>query len=304
MEDFRTLLVLRAARETGVLDALVASADTPAAVAEQAGVTERAAEVVVAVLVDRGFLTWVSGAVEPTNRMLGFITKTDVRSIGSLPHALDVADALVALPAAMEGDDVPAGSDTDRAFRNRLGAAAARDDAAVRAAVTAAVHERPGAESVVVVGDDAGHHAVECARRGFDVAAHHDDRVVDAIRPVLAAEPVELVGGGVAEPVDAAADLAVIPHTLSRRSPTAAQDVVRAASESVSAAGGTVAVVDTFGSAPGLSAALLATTPGGAVRDADRVASWLADAGLTDVRTSDVPGTEHRVVAGRRRAVQ
>ncbi|MDL0124722.1 hypothetical protein PNQ92_04785, partial [Halobacterium salinarum] len=137
MEDFRTLLVLRAARETGVLDALVASADTPAAVAEQAGVTERAAEVVVAVLVDRGFLTWVSGAVEPTNRMLGFITKTDVRSIGSLPHALDVADALVALPAAMEGDDVPAGSDTDRAFRNRLGAAAARDDAAVRAAVTA-----------------------------------------------------------------------------------------------------------------------------------------------------------------------
>ena len=105
--DYRELLLLRAARETGVLDALVSAADTPTEVADQAGVTERAAAATVGALVDLGFLEWVGGGVEPTNRMLGFVTKTDVRSIGSLPRELDVADALVDLPGTMRSGERP-----------------------------------------------------------------------------------------------------------------------------------------------------------------------------------------------------
>jgi hypothetical protein len=302
--DYRELLLLRAARETGVLDALVSAADTPAEVAEQAGVTERAAAATVGALVDRGFLEWVGGGVEPTNRLLGFVTKTDVRSVGSLPRELDVADALVDLPEAMRSGGSPAfGVDDETARRNRLGAAAARDDAEVRAAVTAAVRERPDAESVLVVGDDAGQHAVEFAHRGFDVALRHDTEVVDALRPLLASEPVELVPGRVAEPVDANADLVVLPHALCPRSGDEIRDVVSAATESA-APDGVVAVVDTFGSDPGLTAELLATTPAGAVREQSTVADWLAETGLAAVGTTDVPGTRYGVVAGRRRAVQ
>lgn len=305
MDDYRELLLLRAAREAGVLDALVSAADTPDEVAEQAGVTERAAERTVGALVDMGFLEWVDGAVQPTNRLLGFVTKTDVRSVGSLPRALDVADALVGLPAAMQsGDRASASVDNGTALRNRLGAAAARDDADVRAAVTAAVREHPGAASVLVVGDDAGQHAVEFARRGFDVALRHETAVVDALRPLLAPEPVELVPGPVTAAVDAAADLVVLPHALAERSADDGRETVAAARESASEDGGVVVAVDTLGSDPGLTAELLATTSDGAVREPEAVVGWFADAGLADTGTVEVPGTGYGAVAGRRRAVQ
>jgi len=302
--DYRELLLLRAARETGVLDALVSSADTPAEVAEQAGVTERAAEATVGALVDLGFLEWVGGGVEPTNRMLGFVTKTDARSIGSLPHELDVADALVDLPEAMQTGEVPEfGVDEETTLRNRLGAAAARDAAEVRAAVTAAVREHPDAESVLVVGDDAGQHAVEFAHRGFDVAFQHERAVVDALQPLLAPEPVELVAERATEAIDADADLVVLPHALCTRSDANARELLAAAGESA-ATDGVVVAVDTFGSDPALTAELLATTAGGAVRERSTVAEWFAESGLAAAATGDVPGTRYGVVAGRRRAVQ
>ena len=302
--DYRELLLLRAARETGVLDALVSAADTPAEVAEQAGVTERAAEATVGALVDLGFLEWVGGGVEPTNRMLGFITKTDVRSVGSLPRELDVADALVDLPAAMRSGETPEfGVGEETTLRNRLGAAAARDDAEVRAAVTAAVREHPAAESVLVVGDDAGQHAVEVAHRGYDVVFRHEPKIVDALRPLLAPEPVELVSGSVTEPLDADADLVVLPHALCGRSDAEARELLAAAGESA-AEDGVVVVVDTFGSDPGLTAELLATTEAGAVREQSTVTEWFTESGLADAATTDVPGTSYGVVAGRRRAVQ
>jgi len=302
--DYRELLLLRAARETGVLDALVSSADTPAEVADQAGVTERAAEATVGALVDLGFLEWVGGAVEPTNRMLGFVTKTDVRSVGSLPRKLDVTDALVDLPAAMRSGEVPGfGVDGETTLRNRLGAATARDDAEVRAAVTAAVREHPAAESVLVVGDDAGRHAVEFAHRGFDVALRHEREVVDTLRPLLAPEPVELVPGSVTGAVDADIDLVVLPHALCARSDDDARELLVAAGESA-AEDGVVVAVDTFGSDPALTAELLATTRAGAVREQSTVAEWFRESGLADVATADVPGTCYGVVTGSRRAVQ
>lgn len=302
--DYRELLLLRAARETGVLDALVSAADTPEEVAEQAGVTERAAAAAVGALVELGFLEWVGAGVEPTNRMLGFITKTDVRSVGSLPRELDVADALVDLPDAMRSGELPEfGVDEETTLRNRLGAAAARDDAEIRAAVTAAVREHPEAESVLVVGDDAGQHAVEFAHRGFDVALRHEPEVVDALRPLLAPEPVELVPGSLTEPVDADADLVLVPHALCTRSDAEARDLLSAAGESA-AEGGAIVAVDTFGSDPALTAELLATTAAGAVRERSTVVDWFAESGLLDAATAGVPGTTYGVVAGRRRAVQ
>jgi hypothetical protein len=297
--DYRELLLLRAARETGVLDALVSSADTASEVAEAAGVTERAAETTVGALCDMGFLERVGGGVEPTNRMLGFVTKTDVRSIGSLPHRLDVADALLALPETMATGELPEPTDRERAHRNRLGAAAAEDDARIRAAVTAAVREHPDADSVLVVGDDGGQHAVEFAARGFDVALRHDAETVDALRPLLAPEPVELVPGDPREAVDADADIVYLPGVARRHSPAANRDLLAAARDAA-ASDGVVVHVDAFDSAPALAAELLATTDAGRVHETDAVVEWFADAGFRDTGTADVPGTPYGLVAGRR----
>jgi hypothetical protein len=314
--DYRKLLLLRAARETGVLNALVSNAQTPEDVAAETGVTERAAVMTVDALLDMGLLEDVSRGVEPTNRMLGFVTKTDVRSIGQLPHHLNRVDALVDLPETMQTGDVPErGPDWTR---NRLGDQAAEDDAWVRAAVTTAVRERPAADSVLVVAGGAGQHAVEFARRGFDVTMLDDPAVVEAVTPLLEHERVDLVAGnpldGVDGDHDGDGDFDIVFHARvarehgpddNRRLLVSAQ---RAASE-----GGLAIHVDSFATEDGdsggtadaaLTAELLATTADGECHEEAAVGEWFTDAGFADVRASDVPGTPYRFVAGDRRSIQ
>ena len=322
--DTRELLLLRAARETGVLDALVSDADTPAEVAESAGVTERAARLTVDALCDMGLLERVNDVrksqsdfrspsesqsdsedgVEPTNRMLGFITKTDVRSIGRLPHELDRLDALLSLPETMESGDPPLlNADWTR---NRLGARAAEDDACVRAAVTAAVREQPDADDVLVLADGPGQHAVEFARRGFDVTLLDDPETVDAIDPLLEHERVSLVAGDPLESVDGEFDLVVYPRVAREYGPEDNRHLLSSARESLREDGLAVHL-DAFrdGDADAaLVAELLARTDAGDYYREETVGGWFSDAGFADVRAGDVPGTGLRFVAGRRRSIQ
>lgn len=306
--DYRELLLLRAARETGTLDALVSSADTAEEVAADAGITERAAELTVEALLELGLLAAVSEGVEPTNRMLGFVTKTDVRSIGRLPHHLDHVDALVDLPETMRTGAVP--DRTGDWTRNRLGDQAAEDDAAVRAAVTAAVREHPGADSVLVVAGGAGAHAVEFARRGFDVTMLDDPAVVDAVSPLLAHERVDLVAGDPLEGVDG--DYDIVFHARVAREHGADENRrLLAAARNAASESGAVLHVDAFADADGddasdaaVTAELLATTEHGRCHAESAVGEWFTELGFADVRTGDVPGTPYRFVAGDRRAIQ
>ena len=302
--DYRELLLLRAARETGVLDALVSNAYTPADVAREAGVTERAARVTVDALVDMGLLEEVEAGVEPTNRMLGFVTKTDVRSIGRLPNELDTVEALVDLPETMETGDVPAkpGDWT----RNRLGARAAEDDASVRAAVTAAVREHPDAADVLVVAGGPGQHAVEFARRGFEVTMLDAPAVVEAVDPLLERERVDLVAGDPLEGVDGEFDIVFHAEVAREYGPDDNRQLLAAASDAA-AADGLAMHVDAFRGETidaAVAAELLATTERGACYEEGAVGEWFADAGFADVRAGDVPGTDYRFVAGRRRVTQ
>jgi hypothetical protein len=190
-----TVAALRAARETGALDALLDDADTPSDVAARTDLDARAAGVLVDVLADRGFFEPVDGAYEPTNRALGLLTKTDLRSIGTTPRDVDRFDAYAALPETLTDDDpVEAARDarSDDHERNRLGARQATDDAAVNAAVSAAQRTAPGATSVVDVGGSPGQHATEFAARGHDVTLRDTLDRVDAARPLLAPRDVEL----------------------------------------------------------------------------------------------------------------
>jgi SAM-dependent methyltransferase len=305
--DTRELLLVRAARETGVLDALVSDADTPEEVAESAGITERAARLTVDALCDMGFLERVNDSVEPTNRMLGFITKTDVRSIGRLPHELDRLNALLSLPETMESGDPPLlNADWTR---NRLGARAAEDDAGVRAAVTAAVREQPDADDVLVVADGPGQHAVEFARRGFDVTLLDDPEVVDAIGPLLEQERVSIEAGNPLHGVGDATgefDLVVYPEVAREYGPEDNQQLLSSAHDALRE-DGLVVHVDAFRDGEpdaALVAELLARTGSGDCYREGTVGGWFSDAGFADVRAGDVPGTDLRFVAGRRRSIQ
>ncbi len=294
------LAALWAARETGLLEALLTEAATPAAAAAAAGVTERAATVVVATLVDEGYLTAVGDGYEPTNRALGLLTKTDVRSLGTTPRRLDLFDALCALPETMETGRPPDASE-DRE-RNELGAAAAMDEATVRAVVTAA--RRPGtAEDVLVLAGAPGRVATEFADRGCSVTVVDGEDAVGVTRPLVRDRDVECVTAPVTELPPERFDLAVAVDYTHRLPPGENRHLASTVCDLLTGGGHLVLIDRLRGRSPGanaLAVEALATTVGGDAYTEERYRDWLDDGGYDDVAVRDVPGTDRQAVVGRR----
>lgn len=302
--DYRTLLLLRAARETGIVDALVTSATTVDEVAEETGVTRRAARITVDALVDAGFLEPLEEGLEPTNKMLGFITKTDVRSIGSVPHELDRLERWFDLPETMRSGEPP--TKPPNWTRNRLGAMAAMDESTIRAFVTAAVHEHPDVERVLDVRGGAGSYAREFARRGYVVTLVEAPEVVEVDEPLLQHESVDLV------PTESVTDLPatddeegydlVFCARVARAHAAATNRSLLAAAYDVLAPGGTVVFIDALrdqaADASLVAAEMLAQTDEGDVYGEQAFGEWFGDAGFERLRTAEVPGTDHQLVAG------
>lgn len=301
------LLALRAARETGVLEALMDRAGTPEEVAAETDVTEAAAERTVSVLADLGFLEAVDGEYEPTNRALGHLAKRDVRSIGAVPHALDTVEALVDLPNTME-TGVPPG-EPDDATLHRLGAHATTDEAVVRACVTAAIRAAPDAERVVDLCGGSGVYAAEFAARGRDVTLVDSVDSVEAIEPLYRNADITLHAGTPAT-LDRPFGLAFAAGTASRMDPAEVGNLLEAAVEALDD-DGTLVLADVFADgtdADASEAAVtadvvgLATGHGGA-HEAAAVREWLRAAGFGDVRLERIPGTDLRAATACKRTV-
>ncbi|MFC6836664.1 methyltransferase [Halomarina ordinaria] len=295
----RELLLLLTARRTGVLDALTTSTGTAGGVARETGVEERAARLVCEALDERGFLRRVGGEYQPTNRLLGFLAKTDIRSIGRRPHELDALEAWLALPDTMRTGEAPARPPDWTA--NALGSRAARDEAAVRAAVTAAVHRAPRAERVLALADGPGRHAVEFARRGYDVTLLDAPDVVDAVAPALEHEAVTLVAGDPLAGDYPDAGLVFAEGLLTRYDGEHLERVFAATRAALPVGGAAVFVGAVRGETPGATLRALdayATRAEGRAHAAGDLTDRLADAGF-DAEVGEVPGLAERAVAGR-----
>ncbi|NHN61185.1 MULTISPECIES: methyltransferase [Halorussus] len=317
--DYREALLLWAARESGVLEAVATDAGTPAEVAASADVTERAARITLEAMAELGYLEAV-GDEEPggtddsdgidvqyeiTNRALGFVAKADVRSIGSTPHALDCVDRWLALPETMRTGSPPdAEAVSEDRTANFMGAMASVDDATVRASVTAAVHRNPDAERVLDAGGGPGVFAKEFVRRGLDVTLVDRPDVIDVDRRFLEHEPIELVAGDVTEglPEDGF-DIVFgsrVAHTLS---PDANRQFLANAYDALDPGGAVVLTDKVRGRAEDaalFAAHMLAQTEAGDTYTEAQFADWLDAAGFADVEVRDVPGTGDQVIAGRR----
>ncbi|MFD1511726.1 methyltransferase [Halomarina rubra] len=300
-DDARERLLCHAARRTGVLDALATTTGTVDGVAAETGIDPQAAELLVEALAARGFLELVGGEYQPTNRMLGFLTKTDVRSIGRLSHELDRLDAWLAFPDTARGEDPPR---SDHWLRNDLGARAARPEAWVRAAVTAALRESPDAETVTVVGDAPGPHAVEFAARDRDVTLVDTAERVAASRAGLEHEAVTLrecdYADGEALPT---ADLVAGVGVLHRLDDDHVDTLLRSARE----AAPTCVFVEPVAGVEGddgrarlvaLDAYALDGTA--SVHDREEFRSLVEEAGFDSAAVVEVPGLADRAVVGRR----
>ncbi len=295
------LAALWAARETGLLDALLTEADTPAAAADAAGVTERAAEVVVGTMVEEGFLTRVDDGYEPTNRALGLLTTTDVRSIGETPRRLDVFDALCTLPETITTGSAPARSGDWT--RNELGAAAALDDDTVRAIVDETLRPDADARDVLVLAGAPGRVANAVADRDRSVTVVDGHDAIEVTRPLVSGRDVECVTAPVTELPPERFDLAVAVDYTHRLPPDENRHLVAAAHDLLTA-GGHLVLVDRLrgrsAAAMELAIEALATTEGGGTYPADRYCSWLRDGGFADVDVRDVPETDRQAVVARR----
>ncbi|WP_255198633.1 methyltransferase [Halorarius litoreus] len=294
----RELLVLWAARECEVLDALATSAGTPEDVATETGITPVAADTLVTALADRGLVEQVGDEYEPTNRLLGFLTKTDLRSIGRLPHALDTFDAWLALPETARTGTPP--DPSEYATRNELGTEWSRDDTTVRATVTAAVRAHPDADSVVVLRDGPGRHAREFLARGFEVTLVETPERADAAAPLLRPTEVRLETGGYVDSIPQT-DLVCAVDLTRRHTPEENRAWLRAAQAALEPGGAVVAVEPLRDHTP--DAALLdvetLATGGARISEEATVREWFENAGFA-LDLEPVPGTDRVALVGRR----
>ncbi|GAB7094369.1 hypothetical protein JCM30237_15210 [Halolamina litorea] len=297
--DTPTLALLWAARETGLLRALLREPGGAPEAADAAGVTERAATIVVDTLVDLGFLHRMDDGVEPTNRALGLLATRDLRSVGTTPAALDRFGAYAELPRTMQTGVPP--MEPDDGLRHRLGAVEATDDATVDATVEAALAAAPDAERALVIADGPGPHARALAERGLDVTLLDGAVEAEAVEPLLSGTSVTVRAASLAD-VATTFDLVLSVDAAWRASPDENRFTVAAAAETV-APGGAAVLVEPLGdrspAAPRVATAALATGTGRPYDEAE-VTAWFEGAGLVAVETADVPGTPYQAVAGRR----
>ncbi|WP_435062862.1 methyltransferase domain-containing protein [Halobaculum sp. EA56] len=290
------LFLVWAARRTGVLEALLSTAGTPAEVAAETDVSEPRAARLVEALATLGFLEAVDGEYEPTNRALGMLAKRDVRSIGPIPHELDVLDELVGLPETLETGVPP---ERHREWEaNALGAHYATDDATVRACVTAAVRAAPDAETVVDLCGGSGAYAAEFAARGLDATLVESPAAVDLLGRVHG-DRVTLHAGP-ATALDGSFGLAFLGDALSGMDSAEARATLSAAVDLLGDGGALVAtdvLDDGSEAAVAAEARGLAAGHGGA-HDPAAVRDWLTEAGLADVRVDPVPGTDRHAAVG------
>lgn len=289
---WRTVALLWAARRCGAIEALTTTAGTPAAVADAADIEEAAAERLIEALVAEGFLARVGEEYEPTNRLLGFLTKRDLRSIGRLPAELDAFDCWVGLPETMAGETPPEQVDS---CRNRLGREAAIGETRLRSEVTTAVHAAPEGDRVAIIGDGPGRRAVEFADRGWEVTLLETPERIEAVDSLLRRRAVET---RVFDPTDLpSCDLAVFVGALSERRADAASTLTAQAGVAAEAA----VFLDTFYGVTD-DAALAdidrLAVDDGRVHEADAVRSWLADS-FADVAIDSVPASPFSAAVGR-----
>lgn len=298
--DTPELALLWAARETGLLDALLTEVGTAAEAAALTDVSERAARIVVEALVDLDFLRRVGDEVEPTNRALGLFATEDVRSIGRLPHAIDLFDRYRTLPEVME-TGAPR-NPPDGWTRHELGARAAVDSSTVLAVADAVNVAHPDATNLLELCGGPGRYARELCDRGFDVTLLDGPAVIDAVAHSLASTDVRLEAGSFVDLGDGKYDVVYavdVAWSLSREENAM---LVASAAKALAADGVFILVEPLRGHSEAAVETMvrsLATGFGECYAEAD-VAGWCFEVGLERVEVADVPGTTYQAIAARR----
>jgi SAM-dependent methyltransferase len=299
--DHGELFLLRACRDTGVIAALLDAPKPPETVAEETGITERAARTTLATLADLGYASESGGEYRATERLQGFDPETPVTERGMLPHRLDILENYLDLPELMRTGEYPEPDAED--LENYVAGMATIDERVVRGAVTAAEHAHPRPERVLDVGGGIGLFAREFARRGASVTLLDNPAVIDLAEPRLEGTGIELRGGDAVASLPEGFDLAFCGRLTVSMSHEENEQLFANLFDALEP-GGTVAcmeyVRDRSDVGPLFGFHMLTMSPTGNTYTADQYRTWLTDAGFENVSIDPVVGTDFQLVTGHR----
>lgn len=294
------VFVLWACRETGVLDALRRGDTDPESIAEETGITERAATIGLAALVDLGYAQAHDGTFRPTERLQVFDPETPVTDRGILPHRLDSLENYMNLPEVMKSGTV--GDVSGRELRNYVGGMAVIGDSTVRAGVTAAERVHPRPRRVLDVGGGIGRFSREFSRRGANVTLLEAPEIVDIVRPHLGETDIELVAGDALEDLPGGFDLVFSSRLTVSFSPAENERYFENVYEALESGGTIVDMEYVRGrsdAAAMFAVHMLTMSETGNTYPPDRYHSWLDGAGFRDSSVSTIPGTDFQAIAGK-----
>jgi len=173
------IFLLWAARETGVFEALFEGAKSAPELADEAGITQRAAEVTLENLREQGYVAHSKEGYEATEALDGLRPDVGVLEQGVLPHRIDSLEYYMDLPRIMRTGEAP--EHTEEGLRRYMGAMSTIDEATVRQIVTVAEHAHPQPDTVLDVGGGPGRMSAEWRARGADVTTVDLPPVVDIL---------------------------------------------------------------------------------------------------------------------------
>jgi SAM-dependent methyltransferase len=292
-----------ACRETGVIDELIEGPKRSAEVAAGAGITDRAAEIVLEALVDLDYAARTGEAYEAADRLAVFDSDTDPLDRGILPHRVDSLENYMQLPEIMRTGETP--DHTREGFLNYVGAMATIEDATVREIVTVTEHAHSRPERILDVGGGPGRFSAEFTRRGGDVTLFDQAEVLDLLESRHDSLGVDVVGGDATESLPTGYDLVFSARMTTSFTPADLRDYFGNAFEALNPGGtfvcaervrGHSAVDDRF------AVHMLTLAETGNTHTESEYRSALGDVGFADVTFVDVPRTEFQAIIGHRPA--
>ncbi|MFB6254441.1 MAG: hypothetical protein ABEI06_07520 [Halobacteriaceae archaeon] len=153
------------AREVGILDKIVYETDTIAELQASTDINPVFIKELVTLLEKMGFVEHIDGTYEPTNQLLGFITKTDIRSIGNLPYSLDIIHAINTFPECVKHGK----SFEKPSLPNILGAIEAIDNDILLTAIYHILEHKKSEGPIVLFSEGGGTFANRIHHYGQDV---------------------------------------------------------------------------------------------------------------------------------------
>jgi SAM-dependent methyltransferase len=299
-------VVLMAALEVGLIEALLERPRSPAEVAQGLGLDGRATARVIGVLVDAGYLERRGDEVVVATEVRPLVDPADPAYVGNrLLHLHHLLGRWVQLPDVLRHGGPARFERTRESLQAFIGSmrVGARQRAGPLADLLAALF--PDTKTVLDVGGGPGTQALAFQDHGWQVTVLDFPDVIDLMADDLARAGIAAVRADATQGIPTGDfDLVFCGNLFHSMSPAECETVVKGAAGALRT-GGALAILD-FLRGTGLSSSLFAVnmlvaTSGGDVYDEEDYRGWCEDAGLGAFAVHEVDGLAQWLLTAVRR---